>query len=393
MGAIPQNVSAIFMGILTSVRVRYAKPGRHGDGAGLYLLVKPSGARSWVLRVQRYGRRRDIGLGSVAALKLAEAREKAAELRKHVLNGRDPITERDRDRGPIPTFKEAARATHAALKSGWEPRHAAAFLSTLEDHAFAVLGNRRVDTIDATVIRDMLAPIWTLIPSTARKVRQRVGTVLNFAQSKGWRTQDAPTKSVTIGLPRQAKRGNFAAMPYSEVPGLMKTISAKVPTVGRDALMFLLLTAARSGEVRNARWRHIDLDTGNWDRPAELMKNRLAHTVTLNTPALNLLRKRHASAHPSANDLIFPARNGKPLSDMTLSKILKDEEVPYTVHGFRSSFRDWAAEMMPTFPDPVAEAALAHVVADKVIAAYKRTSFLALRRELLEAWGEAVMAS
>lgn len=182
-------------------------------------------------------------------------------------------------------------------------------------------------------------------------------------------------------------------MPYSEVPALMKTISAKTPTVGRDALMFVLLTAARSGEVRNARWRHIDLDMGNWDRPAELMKNRLAHTVTLNKPALDLLRKRYASAHPSANDLIFPARNGKPLSDMTLSKILKDEEVPFTVHGFRSSFRDWAAEMMPTFPDPVAEAALAHVVADKVIAAYKRTSFLALRRELLEAWGEAVTAS
>lgn len=378
------------MGILTAISVRNAKAGRHGDGSGLYLLVRPSGARSWVLRIQRHGKRRDIGLGSIAALNLAEAREKAAELRKHALNGRDPITERDRDRGPIPTFREAARAAHNDLKSGWTPKYAAAFLSTLEDHAFGLLGSRRIDMIDAALVRDMLAPIWTRIPCTARKLRQRVGTVLNYAYSKGWREHEAPLKSVTLGLARQASAGNFAAMPYSEVPKFVADVVSKPATTGRDALMFLLFTAARSGEVRTVRWCHVDLESATWNRPAELMKNRLAHTITLNQQAIDLLRRRCADASPLPDDLIFPARNGKPLSDMTITKVLKDAKVPFTVHGFRSSFRDWAAETMPKIPDPVAEAALAHVVSDKVIAAYKRTTFVALRRELLDAWGHSL---
>jgi len=380
------------MGKLTALRVRNAKPGRHGDGSGLYLLVKGSGSKSWLLRVQRDGKRRDIGLGSVAALGLAEAREKAAELRKHALNGRDPIAERDRDRRAIPTFREAAKATHGDLKSGWTPKHAAAFFSSLEEHAFSSLGNRRVDTIDAALIRDMLAPIWTEIPSMARKVRQRVGTVLNYAQSKGWRANEAPLKAVTLGLARQASSSNFAAMPYSEVPNLVADMTSRPQTTGRDALLFLLFTAARSGEVRSARWSHIDLVARNWNRPAELMKNRLAHTITLNRQAVALLLRRFDQASPTADDLIFPARHGEQLSDMTITKVLKNANVPYTVHGFRSSFRDWAAEMMPAIPDPVAEAALSHVVPDKVIAAYKRTSFLALRRELLAAWGTAIAA-
>jgi integrase len=378
------------MGRLTSVTVRNAKRGRHGDGDGLYLLVKESGARSWMLRVQRYGKRRDIGLGSIAALNLAEAREKAAEIRKHVLNGRDPIAERDRDRGPIPTFKEATKAAHQDLKSGWAPKHAAAFLSTLEDHAFPALGNRRVDTIDAATIRDMLAPIWAQIPSTARKTRQWVGTVLNYAQAKGWRFHDAPTKSVTLGLPRQTGGGNFAAMPYAEVPALLADLRRKPPTTGRDALMFLLFTAARSGEVRSARWSHIDFEASTWNRPPHLMKNRTAHTVTLNRLAVALLERRFAEASPRTDDLIFASRNDKPMCDMTITKVLKDANIPYTVHGFRSSFRDWAAEQMPMIPDPVAEAALAHVVPDKVIAAYKRTSFVAMRHELLGAWADAL---
>lgn len=375
------------MGRLSAIGVRNAKAGRHGDGGGLYLLVKASGARSWMLRVQRDGKRRDIGLGSVAALNLSEARDKAAELRKHALNGRDPIAERDRDRRPLPTFKQAAHAAHQDLKSGWAPKHAAAFISSLEDHVFGTLGSRRVDTIDATHVRDLLAPIWTRIPSMARKIRQRIGTVLNYAHAKGWRAHEAPMKSVTLGLARQSGGRNFAAMPYAEVPDLMTAIRARQQTTGRDALMFLLLTAARSGEVRSARWSHVDLDAGNWHRPANLMKGRIAHTVTLSPHAIELLRRRFENSSPRPDDLIFPARGNRQLSDMTISKVLKDASVPYTVHGFRSSFRDWAAEAMPHIPDPVAEAALAHVVPDKVIAAYKRTTFLALRRELLTAWG------
>jgi hypothetical protein len=207
---------------------------------------------------------------------------------------------------------------------------------------------------------------------------------------KGWRTNEAPLKAVTLGLARQGVGNNFAAMPYAEVPSLVTDLMGRPQTTGRDALMFLLFTAARSGEVRSARWFHIDLDAGNWNRPADLMKNRLAHTVTLNQPAIDLLRRRLDETSPKPQDLIFPARKGGQLSDMTITKVLRSAEVPFTAHGFRSSFRDWAAEMMPTIPDPVAEAALAHVVPDKVIAAYKRTSFLVLRRELLAAWGAVI---
>lgn len=377
------------MGSLTALQVKRAKPGRHGDGDGLYLLVKPSGARSWLLRIQRDGKRRDIGLGSVAALSLAEAREKAADLRKHALNGRDPVVERDRDRRPPPTFKEAATAAHEALKDGWAPKNAAAFLSSLEDHAFPAIGHHRVDAIEASHLRDMLEPIWLKLPVMARKVRQRAGTVLNFAKSKGWRATEAPGRSVTVGLPKQPSGGNFRAMPYADVPAFVAATRAKPDTAGRLALLFQILTVARPGEARGARWKQIDLKKREWKRPADLMKgaNAPPHTVTLNAPAVALLEGLHDRDAPKSDALIFPGKGAAMLSDMTLSKVLRDAHLPFDPHGFRSSFRDWAAEQMPHIPDPVAEAALAHVVPDKVIRAYKRTTFLQMRRELLEAWG------
>ncbi|WP_260598841.1 tyrosine-type recombinase/integrase [Sphingomonas endolithica] len=378
------------MGKLNALAVKNAKPGRHGDGAGLYLLVKPSGARSWMLRVQTSGKRRDIGLGSIAALSLAEARERAVELRKHALNGRDPIAERDRDKRPAPTFRDAVKATHEALKAGWSAKNAAEFLTSLETYAYPSLGNLRVDTIEAGHIRDMLALIWTRIPETARKVKVRVRAVLNFAHSKGWRAAEAPTKSVTVGLSKQAKGGNYAAMPYPDVPAFVAELRSKAATTGRNALLFQILTAARSGEVRSARWRHFDLDAANWNRPAELMKNGEPHTVTLSTAAVALLRQLQSADARKSEAFVFPSTRGTMISDMTLSKVLKDDKQPFTPHGFRSSFRDWAAERMHEIPEAVAEAALAHVVPDKVIRAYKRTTFLEMRRTLLEAWGAFV---
>lgn len=379
------------MGKLTALTVKNAKAGRHGDGLGLYLLVKPSGARSWMLRVQQDGKRRDIGLGSIAALSLSEARERSAALRKHALNGRDPIAERDRDKRPTPTFREALKATHEALKGGWSAKNAADFLTSLETYAAPTLGNLHVDTIQASHIRDMLAPIWTTIPETARKVKMRVTAVLNFAHSKGWRPMEAPTRSITVGLSKQAKGGNYAAMPYADVPACFAALKAKAPATGRSALLFQILTAARSGEVRSAQWCHIDLAAGDWNRPAELMKGREAHTVTLSAAAVALLDERKRAASPKPDDLVFPSRSGGMLSDMTLSKVLRDMNLPYTPHGFRSSFRDWAAEQMTDVPDAVAEAALAHVVPDKVVRAYKRTWFVAKRRELLAAWGKFLL--
>jgi integrase len=269
-------------------------PGRHCDGQGLYLLVKPSGSRSWVLRVQFKGRRRDIGLGSSAALSLSEARQKARELRRHALNGRDPAAERDRKFVVVPDFREASRETHEALSSGWAARTAAAFLSSLQEHAWPVLGSKRVDHIEASYLQDVLRPIWTTKPAMARNVRQFVATVLNFSKSRGWRTSEAPGKAVTIGLPKRPKGGHFKAMPYAEVPGYFAQARIQALTSSRGTLLFQVLTAARPGEVRHARWEQIDFDKGEWHRPADIMKNDVAYVVAL-SPA-------HLPCSTSSND-------------------------------------------------------------------------------------------
>ncbi len=391
------------MGRLTTVGVRNAKPGRHADGDGLYLLVKASGSRTWLLRVQVDGKRRDIGLGSVELvssaidglieipllhrrrLSLAEAREKCAALRKAAESGLDPVLERDRDRRGIPTFEEAAEQTHAALKGQWAPRQQDAFLTSLRQHAYPKIGKHRVDRIVVDDIQGVLRPIWEVIPDAASKVRQRIGTVLNFAHTKGWRPMEAPTKPVSMGLPKRKAGGNYAAMPYADVPTFVSMINSNPESIGRLALLFTIYTAARSGETRNARWSHIDFEKRLWHRPAELMKMRKPHIVTLNAAAVAIL-KRVEPLRRANSDLLFPGAKGNALSDMTLSKILREAKMPYTVHGFRSSFRDWAAEKMPHIPDPVAEVALAHGVPEKVVAAYKRTEFIEMRENLLDCW-------
>jgi integrase len=395
------------LGRLTTAGVRNAKPGRHADGDGLYLLVKASGSRTWLLRVQVDGKRRDIGLGSVdlasrsidglieipllhrRRLSLAEARDKCAVLRKAAEAGLDPILERDRDRRGIPTFEQAAEQTHAALKGQWAPRQQDDFLSSLRRHAFPSIGAQRVDYISVADIQETLRPIWQEVPDMARKVRQRIGTVLNFAHSKGWRPAEAPGKSVSMGLAKRKAGGNYAAMPYVDVPAFVSALRASPETLGRLALLFTIYTAARSGETRHARWSHIDLEQQLWNRPAELMKMRKSHTVTLNDAAISIL-KRVMLLRQSDNDLLFPSVKSTALSDMTLSKILREAKQPFTVHGFRSSFRDWAAEKMPSIPDAVAEAALAHAVPDKVMGAYKRTDFVEMRRSLLKGWSEFI---
>ena len=396
---------------LSVLAVKNAKPGRHSDGDGLCLLVKPSGARSWLLRIQQDGKRRDIGLGSVALqapaaddpsllinilhrriLTLAEAREKAALLRRLAKGGLDPKEERDRDRQTAPTFEAAARFAHEALKDGWSTKNASAFLSSLEAHAFPALGSKRVSNIEASDVQTVLTPIWLSKPEMARKVRHRIGTVLNFSQSRGWRSSEAPKASVRVGLPAQASGGNFKAMPFADVPAFYASHLAGASTIGRSALALQILTAARPGEVRLAKWERFDLDVGLWHRPAELMKGRRAkaHSVTLSPQAIALLTDRRKLTDPKLADLVFPGRDGRPLSNMTARKVLRDAGLTFDAHGFRSSFRDWAAEKMPHIPDPVAEAALAHLVPDKVVSAYKRTSFLEMRRQLLDEWGSFV---
>lgn len=411
------------MSKLTVTKIRSAKPTRDAsgrpmltrfsDGQGLYLLVKPSGSRSWVLRVQADGRRRDIGLGGVdidqagrlafggtddplrdvplmqrKSLSLAEAREKAAALRKLAKAGADPVAERDRERRAIPTFAEAVTAAHESLSHGWSPRTAAAFESSLLSHAVPKLGAKRVNAIGAADIILALAPIWQDKPVMARKVRARILQVLAFAKARGWRAEALPdARELRSGLSKQSRGENFAAMRFADVPGFIAAQLELEPAASRMALLFAVLTAARSGEVRNATWEQIDLEARTWTRPASAMKMAVAHVVTLSDAAIAVLERMTPDKALRAG-LVFPgARRGRPLSDMALTKIMRLAGRQETVHGFRSAFRDWAAELMPTVPAMVAEMALAHRVGTATEQAYLRSDLRDMRRALMDGWG------
>lgn len=381
------------MGKLTTLSVKAATaPGRYVDGDGLALVVKPprkEGAdptRSWVLRIQVAGRRRDFGCGSADRVPLKDARSRAEAIRKEYEAGLDPVVEKKKRHAPaVPTFKLAAETLHEELKPSWRKgKHRDDWLSSLVRHAYPKLGRLTVDAIDGPAIRDALLPIWLEVPETARRVRQRIGAVLDWSHSKGFRSTEAPLRSVTKGLPRQlAPRTHFKAMPYPDAPDFIAEIRDSDETTGRMALEFAVLTAARSGEVRGAVWDEFDIDAATWTIPAERMKAKAAHQVPLSPPALAIIEKRNETRR---GDLVFPGVKGKaPLSDMTLTKVLRDAKQPYTVHGFRSTFRDWAGEQT-SFPGEVAEAALAHIVKNPTERAYHRTKYLEKRRDLMAAW-------
>ena len=379
------------MGKLTVLGVKAAKlPGRYQDGDGLMLLVKPTGARSWLLRIQVDGNRRDFGLGSANHVALADAREKADEVRKLYKSGVDPVEAKRAAKVAkiiIPTFRKAAEIAHNEHKGGWRnEKHKAQWISSLTAYAFPTIGDTPIDKIDGPMIRDLLLPIWLEKPETARRVRQRVGAVLDWAHAKGYRATEAPMRSIGKGLPRQPKKdGHFAALPYSDAPALMTKL-AETESVGRLALRFLILTAARSGEVRGATWEEIDFGNGVWTVPAERMKAGKAHMVPLSARALAVLEDAKKARKGKAGEPIFPGMRQKAMSDMTLAKVLRTAgAVDATVHGFRSSFRDWAAECTATAGD-VVEAALAHTIANRVEAAYRRTNYLEKRRLLMDAW-------
>ena len=381
------------MGKLTALAVKNAKPGKLGDGAGLWLVVKPSGARSWVLRVQFMGRREDIGLGSDADLTLGEAREKAAQLRKLARQGKNARVERDKHKVIIPTFAEAVDQAHAELSKGWAEKTGIAFKASLAAHAVPALGRHRVSDITTEQVIAALAKIWTEKPQQARKIRVRILQVLGFARSRGWRTAALPDRrDFNEGLAKQPKSKNFAAMPHRDVPAFFAEQIALNQSPARLALLFTILTAARSGEVRAAQWQHIDLDARTWSRPGELMKSGCDHVVTLSPHAIALLDRM--AAQSGDKGLIFPsARKGVALSDMTLAKVLRAAGRSETVHGFRSSFRDWAAENMPEVPAMVAEMALAHKVGTATEQTYLRSPLLMLRFPLMDSWGRYVAPS
>lgn len=368
---------------LTALKVKNAKPGRHVDGRGLCLFVKPSGARTWVLRMQRNGRRRDYGLGSALDVSLAEARDAAAALRRQVREGVDPVAERRKSRKVVPSFETAARDCYEALKEGWKNRRHANWISSLENHVFPLIGTRSVDAVDSAAVVEVLLPIWLTIPDTARRILQRIGAVLDFAHIKGWLADEVSLRSVRKGLPRQVdKGGHLEAMPYADVPALMQKLAAASPTTGRDALRFTIYNAVRSNETRFAVWTEFDLDKGIWTIPGDRMKAGETHVVPLSAPAVALLRRRW-NERDSDTGFVFSNDGKKPISDMTMTKLLRDDGIEgVTVHGFRSAFTDWSSERT-RFPKEVADKALAHKLPNKVEAAYRRTDFFEKRRNLM----------
>lgn len=373
---------------LTAAMVTKLRPGRYADGGGLYLEVKETGARRWFLRVMVHGRRKDVGLGACSLVGLAEARDLARELRRVAKAGGDPVAHRDRAKRTSMSFEEAARRVHAEqiLPHARNAKHAAQWINTLRDYAFPVLGARPVHAVEQSDILRVLAPIWTDKPETARRVRQRLRTVFDWARTAGLREGVNPVEGVEKGLPKQRdKTRHMTALPWADLPDLMARIEA-TGGMGALALRFAILTAARSGEVRGARWEEIDIDAAIWTVPAERMKAGVEHRVPLSEEALAVLEAAKGLAG-RPDDLVFPSsRPGKPLSDMTLAAVLKRLAVPVTVHGFRSTFRDWAEEATG-FPHEVKEAALAHAIRNKVEAAYRRTDLFEKRREMMAAWG------
>ncbi|KTE17020.1 tyrosine-type recombinase/integrase [Sphingopyxis sp. H115] len=383
---------------LTALAIKAAmtRPGTYQDGDGLFLKVNKSGGAYWLLRLQRDGKRHDIGLGSAKLLSLLEARQKANELRKAVkIDRRDVLAERKSEAAAKVTFREAARQYHMENAAGWKSAsYARQWLASLETHAFPKLGDVATGGIAAADIIDVLLPIWQEIPETARQVRNRICVVLDYSHAKGWRSTEAPSGNSSLkagrGLPRQVKsRENRKAMPYSAMPHFIAALHRK-PAFGRLALELLILTGVRSQEVRLATWSEFDLEGRLWTVPADHMKRGNAHMVPLSDAALAVLAKANAFRLPDT-DVVFPGVAGKPMSDMTLLKVLRDMSEPFHVHGFRSTFTDWAAN--EDFADAVVEAALAHKTPDAVQAAYRRTTYLGTpaqpgaRVRLMEAWG------
>ncbi|MDP4006166.1 site-specific integrase [Methylobacterium sp. NEAU K] len=374
---------------LTTVQVRALKtPGRHADGNGLYLVVDRSGAKRWLLRTVVQGRRRDIGLGGVGLVSLAEAREKALAYRKVSRDGGDPLAERRKALATIPTFAEAAELVHAEHKATWKnAKHAAQWITTLRTYANPHFGSKRVDQIGTPDVLRALAPIWLTKCETASRVRQRIGTVLDWAKAAGHRSGDNPVEGVTRGLPKQGEREeHHAALPYAEVPAFVARLRAMSGQgeIGRLAFEFLILTAARTSEVLGAQWSEIDDSEALWMVPASRMKAGREHRVPLSGQACEVLTRAKVLAGDSS--LIFPGRSGtKPLSNMVFLMALRRMEMPITAHGFRLSFRDWSAEAT-NLPREVAEMALAHTIENRVEAAYRRGDLLDKRRDLMEQW-------
>lgn len=374
---------------LSAAFVRSAPPGRHCDGNGLYLFVQPSGARSWVQRLVIRGRRRDFGLGSVALVSLSEAREKALANRKLAREGGDPLAERRRARG-VPSFAEASARVVEQKQAGWRSeKHRDGWMSTLERYAFPRIGGIPVSEVKSADLLEVLTPIWHTKASTARSVHQRIGAVLEWAVAMELRDDNPSDRLRSVLGPQNHVVRHMRAMPHADVAAAVEAVrgSGKQPA-GPLAFEFLVLTAARWGEVRWAEWTEIEPAEGLWTVPATRMKAKREHRVPLCRRALEILDEARALG-AADGPLVFTRQGAKPLADKSLRRLLRRHEIPAVPHGFRSSFRDWAAEKTD-HPREVVEAALAHVVQNKVEAAYRRTDLFERRRRLMDDWAAYV---
>lgn len=380
---------------------KITKPGLYADGGGLYLQVTESGLKTWVYRFMLNGRRRDMGLGRAGNrdVTLAQARDKAAEARKLVKSGVDPIEAANAEKAAqrveavkLKTFKECAEGYIAAHEAGWRnAKHAAQWRNTLATYAYPTLGDLPVAAIDTALVMGVLEPIWATKTETASRVRGRIEAVLDWARTRGYRDGENPARwkgHLDTLLPRTSKVRkvkHHAALPYDVIGDFMVTLRAKEGTAAR-ALEFAILTAARTSEVILAKWDEFDLGKRLWTVPATRMKTGKEHRVPLSDAAVAIIE---AMARAGKGDYVFPgAKPKRPMSNMAFLMLLRRMKMPkelVTGHGFRSTFRDWAAERT-AYPAEVAEMALAHAVGDKVEAAYRRGDLFEKRVRLMQDW-------
>ncbi len=408
---------------LTALQIKYAKEGMHADGNGLYLRVQASGAKSWIFRFQLNGKRREMGIGTLTDKSATDVRSEAGQFAALVRSGTDPIEERKRK-----TVQATEDAKHAAANStsfrmvatdyiashraSWKNgKHANQWINTLETYAGPIIGDKSIGSVTTDDVLRILKPIWTTKTETASRLRSRIELVLSYAKALKLREGENPAMwrgHLDALLPKPGKLKNVRhhpALPYGQITEFMAKLRATCGS-GARALEFAILTAARSGEVRLATWNEINLDAKLWTIPAERMKAKREHWVPLSDQAITML-----SALPkiAGNDYLFPGdRAKKPLSDMTLTAIVRrfnetaDSEPPKWIdpktgdqivpHGFRSTFRDWAAEVSD-YPREVVEHALAHSLPNKVEAAYARGTMIERRRPMMQAWADFIDGS
>ena len=381
---------------LTALKAtKLRKPGRYGDGGGLWLQVSGVGAKSWLFRYTIRGKARQMGLGPFNTVTLAEARDAALNARRTLRAGTDPINARREEitqarlgEARSMTFQQCAEAYIAGHKNSWRnPVHARQWPNSLRDYVYPLIGTLPVSEVDTGLIMKILEGIWQEKPETASRVRMRLETVLSWATARGYRFGDNPARwrghldQLLPARKTMARVKHHAALPYAEIGAFTSELRSKDGIAAR-ALEFLILTAARTSEVTGAMWSEIDLMKGLWIIPGERMKAGRDHRAALSKRAMQIL-----TALPREAEFVFPGgQKGKPLSNMAMLKTLaRMGRAEITVHGFRSTFRDWAAEQT-NFPRDVAEMALAHVVGDKTEAAYRRGDMFEKRRQLAEAW-------